>query len=350
MTPIHPDFAELVAAAEVLSPTTYVVLGETHRLDDPAAVAHEARAIAETPSGDLPGWALDEQMSEAHPLVQAIRTTLYSRLYTRSTPAEFSSNPTARRSHCGALSEANSGNGSWEPGWQIAGEIDETGRVPVRKGGVTFWALPAGVRTGAELCPGTPCRVRVPKEFRNLVPGFYSAIGDPDLPEHPVPLLRLYWHLTASAAVPFLRSAATLFNAGAIPFRVKVLSDPATYNRADAGVLFLAREDWGRACEVIRDVYHRVAPELRSPVPMFTKQLALGLGLAEDPSNGQTFGQHRCGLAALALWRAFQSGIRGTQESRLAALLTTFRDVGLDPTCPFLNPGSKDEYQFEFLS
>lgn len=347
MNSIHPDLEELADSAQIVSPTTYVVLGQTYRQDDLAAAPSGTRPVAQPMPEEALDWAPDDALAEATPLVCAVRTAVYGRLYTRTTAAETRGNSTARRVHCMALSAANRGNGSWEPGWMIAGEIDRDGRLPVTKGGITFWTLPAGVRIQGENQPGVSCHVKVPKEFRNLVPGFYCAIGDADLPDEATPAIRLYWHLTAAAAAPFLEAVSTLLNARGIPYRAKVLSDPDNYRRADSGVLYIARDDWDRTSEVAREIYLRLASQLHAPAPMFAKPLAPGLALAEEPANGLTFGQHRCGLAAVALWRAFLSGAGNMREFRLATIVSTFRDAGIDPERPFLNPGSTDRYCFE---
>src|SRR5207249_11140751 len=116
----------------------------------------------------------------------------------------------ARRDLVTALSAANSGRGTWEPGWTI-GRLEEDGHVAVAKDGLTFWVTQDGLRAEeAAIRPGVSCRVRVPKELRNLAPGFYFAIGDgegdyDDRGDDREPLLRYYWNLTSAAAVPFMR-------------------------------------------------------------------------------------------------------------------------------------------------
>src|SRR5262249_40748610 len=152
----------------------------------------------------------------------------------------------ARRDLVAALSAANSGHGTWEPGWAI-NHLEEDGHVAVAKDGLTFWVKRDGVRCeNGMIRPGTSCRVRVPKELRGLAPGFYLATGDgegdnDDRGDDGEPLLRYYWNLTSAAAAPFMRSTTTLLNAAGIPFRVKLLVDPSAYERADAGVLYMRR-------------------------------------------------------------------------------------------------------------
>jgi hypothetical protein len=319
MTAIHPDLVAVGGAAEVVSPGGYVLLGE----------AREVAAAGAAP--------------EAEALLAALAGDLYSRVYVR--PAGGTGAPAdllAERDHVAALSAANSGGGTWEPGW-TAGAVDEDGRVAVTRDGLTFFAPPPEVRArrGA-VRPGAPCRVWVGKERRNLLPGYYLAVGNA-APRDAAPLVRLYWHLTARAAVVYVAEATAALNSRDVPFRTKVLSDPGAYLRADAGVLYLERRHYRRLGDVLRALHLRLGPDLRPPTPLFARPLAPGLGLAEDPRDGMSFGQHRCRLAAQGLWRAFLQGDR-TPEARAATLAATFREAGLNPAAPHLESGSRDRY------
>ena len=57
---------------------------------------------------------------------------LYSRLYVRPTPGTPAAyNALAQRDHISALSAANNGIGTWEPGWRVV-SIEEDGRAGER--------------------------------------------------------------------------------------------------------------------------------------------------------------------------------------------------------------------------
>jgi hypothetical protein len=193
---------------------------------------------------------------------------------------------------------------------------------------------------------GDFCRVRIAKEMRQLMPGFYFAFGNgsqQDTRDTSDPLVRFYWHLTADSAVPYMALATTLLNQAGVPFRTKVLSDPTQYVRADAGVLYLERRYFGPAREIVREIHERMRPGLRPGVPMFTKALADGLGLAEDPNNQMSFGQSRCRIAARTLCACFAQGVSDPEE-RLSLLMKAFEEEGLDPASPHLDKNSTDFY------
>jgi hypothetical protein len=325
MTALHPDFLTVLEAVRVLSPTSYSFRGEP-------------REHTPAPGADPP---------PAEPaFLPLLEGELYAGLYTRPSPTGAPADFLAQRDHIAALSAANSGEGSWEPGWQVTG-LDPDGRFVVRKDEITFWVPADGLRVrNGKPAPGDYCRVRVAKELRSLMPGFYCAIGNGDQHDGrdaPAPLVRFYWHLTARAAVPYMAAVTAVLNRRNVPFRTKVISDPNMYGRADAGVLYLERRYAPRLGTALADVHREVAADLRPEVPLFTRALAPGLGVAEDPGTGLSFGQHRCHLAARAVWAAFARG--DTDPDRQAATCAEIlREAGLDPTRPYLDPGSRDDY------
>jgi hypothetical protein len=327
LSPLHPDLIAVLDLAEVLSPTRYRLRGETRD------VATAGVAPEEVPAA----------------LVTALRDELYRRLYIRA-PDPVSRPPTDGPNRAGflaALSSANAGRGTWEHGWTVH-RLEDDGRVVVVRDGLLFWADPSNLRAvGGWLVPGAPCQARVGKEVRHLVPGFYLALGDADGDFAPGRtadvLVRLYWNLSAEAAAPFLASATGLLNAAGLPFQIKVLRDPAAYLRADAGVVYLRRRDFPQAAYILSCVHISISPGLKVDVPFFTKQLADGLGVAEDPTDGSSFGEHRCRLVAEALWCSFTSGMTD-RGARVELLAETFRRAGLDPRRPYLQPRSTDDY------
>ncbi|MDT5295741.1 MAG: hypothetical protein QOJ76_2621 [Acidobacteriota bacterium] len=336
----HADLRLVLESVEINSPTRYTLLGEPRDFTPPppALDAPPTAADAATP---------DEAMPESPVFMPSLETDLYSRLYVRPQSAPVaSSDLLAQRDFLSALSAANNGVGTWEPGWR-ATSSESDGRVAVSKDQVTFWVAPNGLRTRTgRVRPGDFCRVWVGKEMRQLLPGFYFAFGNGDQQESrdtAEPLLRFYWHLTAVSAVEYMALVTTTFNHARVPFRTKVMSDPSAYVRADAGVLYLERCYFPEARPLIVELHRALAGKLRAGVPLFTKPLAEGLGFAEDPSNGMSFGQSRCRIAARVMWSCFARGMNDREERR-TALAAAFRAEGLDPEAPFLERGSKDFY------
>jgi hypothetical protein len=74
---------------------------------------------------------------------------------------------------------------------------------------------------------------------------------------------------------------------------------------------------------------------------MFTREFARGIGAAQDPGKGASFGMHRCGLVALALLKANANGIFNC-DGKMALIEQCFSDVGIDLNTPYLNSGEFD--------
>ena len=170
---------------------------------------------------------------------------LYRRLYCRPSAHARARAPDSRavRIFVERLSEANGGRGCWEPGWSVKA-IEPDGALVVRRAAqeLTIWASPESFRPATgNMSVGNVGRLRIGNELREMLPGFYMALGDADAAGEGAdgPIARFYWHLTADAAPRWIAALTRRLNDRAIPFRAKVLSDPGSYARADAGVLYI---------------------------------------------------------------------------------------------------------------
>jgi hypothetical protein len=90
-------------------------------------------------------------------------------------------------------------------------------------------------------------------------------------------------------------------------------------------------------------LYDAVMLGLRRTTPMFTRRLAAGLAVAEDPGDGRSFGQHRCQLVAEGIVRAF-AATKMTSDQLTRAIAARFAEEGLAIERPWLSAGSRTEY------
>ena len=232
-----------------------------------------------------------------------------------------------------ALSQANCGRGSWQPGWRVA-EVQHDAVAVVRADGLRLIAPPEDCRVDGALA-----QVRVPKEQAGG--GVLRALGDAAPPAGD--LLRLYWSVAAAGAVTLVARATYALNRAGLPFRLDMRDDPARYARAAAAELLLARADFAAATKLLRPVARALAPHLADTAPAFTKPLARGLAVAEQPADGLGFGEHRCALLAEAVVTARERGLQASAE-RLAVARAGFEDAGISLAAPYLQPGSSDAY------
>lgn len=284
-------------------------------------------------------------------LLFTLQHQLYTSFYCTAGASPSPSIPTIQRMRpetplARKLSEANRGNGLWETGWQVRSISGD--EICVRRGALELRARRAECRLteGERIEVGCQVSVFRGKELLGISPGFYFVLGDRQLTTgKDEPLVRLYWHLTAFGAMPFVQVATRLLNASGLPFHLKVTNDPSHFTRCDAAVLYMHKRDYPASIHLLAQVYGEVAEYLRPDVPAFTKRLAPGLALAEDPAPRDSFGLNRCRLLADGLIRAHEKGAR-SEDARLRVVEERFAEEGVNLETPFLNPGSVDTYAF----
>jgi hypothetical protein len=230
------------------------------------------------------------------------------------------------------LSNANCGVGPVHDQWTVSA-VEDDGRLAVEFDGLMLWVDPQ-----PGVAPGERVPVRFPKEYRNLYPGHYVVIGDADRGVLVDPV-RLYWHVGADGAEALVRSVSARFNRAKLPFRLKLLSEPAGYCRADPAILYIPSDHRAEGAAVVREVYREVGPLLNPVVSTFLLALAPGLGLAEDPRDQSSFGMHRSRLLAALLYDALSLG------DPLAGVAAALEAAGYPLERFHLNPGSAESYQ-----
>ncbi|MDA1017720.1 MAG: T3SS effector HopA1 family protein, partial [Planctomycetota bacterium] len=114
------------------------------------------------------------------------------------------------------------------------------------------------------------------------------------------------------------------------------------YARVDAGVLYVPWRFLSPSSRCVAELSAIVGESLDADVPLFSKQVARGIGMAEDPGQLRSFGQHRSELLAHGLLDAW---LVDAKRDPVDAVSKRFEAAGLDPSCPWLNPGSIDHLQ-----
>jgi lantibiotic modifying enzyme len=139
-----------------------------------------------------------------------------------------------------------------------------------------------------------------------------------------------------------MRNATSLLNEAGIPFRLKVLNDPMSFGRYDASVLYILRTDYEEAFRVLSKVYSKMTTtDLTRGTPALVMQIADGLGVADDPGGGESFGLHRCHLLAESIIRSEELKVRSVGE-KIKILETHLLEAGIDPEKPYLGSGLED--------
>lgn len=240
----------------------------------------------------------------------------------------------------------NSGEGYFDPDWQVLSE-ESDGSLKVNKDGLTLYAerdrhlLPAA--RAATI--GDIIAIRLPKNL--LQSRFYMAVGNAGRNNDTSKLVRVYFNLSPEGAVRVMGSLTQQLNGFSLPFSFKVLYNPPDYKRYDSGVLYFYKSDYDLVRSALQTVYAQHQPYFQQPEPLFTKLLAPGLSLAEEPNNQsserESFGLNRCQIVAQGLLDAWYKGDNSPQ-GRMNSISQRFSMLGIELQRPYLNRNSDDIY------
>lgn len=237
------------------------------------------------------------------------------------------------------LSAATTTKESWSPGWEVVNELN--GKLILRKGKGRVRAVDQSLFQPSQHNAKVGA-VRIASSSESVQPGWHYVRGVHVHETSPQETVRLYFALTRGGAVPWVHTLTKEFNEAGIPFTAKTDGDPEGYRRADAAVLYVARDRWHDLQQPLRAIYRVVQPYLREKRPLFTLPLAPGLALAEEPRNGGSFGASRSSHCAVGLWNA-----RGESDpaTRLKAIVAAFESAGVPPEKPWLATTEDFGYQ-----
>lgn len=333
-----PDYRQqietAIQATVFHSPNAYSWFGKP----SPRLTAHFERALSQK---TVTGWVLS-----------TLEARLYSDFYCQgtATPSVKETNTLAHvnvAEFIDQLSNSNCGTGYLAEGWQVTSLPNS--ELIARRNGLAFRVqkTDCNTATGELLNPNSHVRLRFPKELLGISPGFYMAVSDVEMPDSEgIDVVRFYWNLRPEGAVPLMQELTRELNSVRLPFRFKVLNNQAAFNRCDAAVLYVPKSDYTAIAQIVARIYPKISEKLNERVPAFTKRLAPGLGLAEDPAKKlDSFGAHRCRLLAEGMFRAWQQG-RKSLPDRLKIVEAHFTKNEISLETPFLNPGSADIYEF----
>lgn len=247
------------------------------------------------------------------------------------------------------LHEHNHGVGYYDFGWEVL-RLEPDASLAVIKGGLTMYA------DSNHLYKNTPAPKRgdyisiwLPKN--RLQNGYYIAVSNCGQPEYgnniDNGLSRIYFNITLEGAVPLIDSLTTALNEEEIPFSYYVLCHPAAFGRYDSCILEFEKQDYLTIRKILQTVYSQHQSYFLPEIPLFTKFLAPGLGVAEQPQqnlvNNESFGMNRCQIIANALLESWQQGEKSI-ERKMQIIENSFKEAGIDLQHPYLNSNSADIY------
>lgn len=334
---LHSDIKRVIDAVLFTSETSYFI-GPTYRTLE--TIINTNLSGAGPAPAKVPATTREK-------ILNALLADIYTHFYSAEKNNTAAASSFKKNKFILQLSQANTGNGTWEKGWMLMGEEQGTGKMIVQKNNVRFFVEKEKVRREDESNYNTPCMVRTEKEILDENSGFYYAFGDTDKTQvagYADQTTRFYWNLTPQGAIRFLHLLTTQLNERKIAFRAKVISDPLKYVRTYSGILYMDSSQLEKALTTIEYVYQNTKSFMNPEVPLFVKQIYPGLGFAEDPVNGLSFGISRSKLIAETLYDCFQQGIN-EQERIEDTLFDSFIEAGFSPSHPYAQEAKITYYE-----
>ncbi len=202
------------------------------------------------------------------------------------------------------LIQSNTSRGYFDSDWEIVAEAP-LGELIVVKNGLHIHIDP-NLHLSPEVSRtvGTIVPIYLPPNLAGR--DTYIAIGNAGVPD--AESIEIYFNFTPDAAVEISRALTIDLNQLEISFQFAILHNPALFHRYDAGTLTLSQADYDLVHPVLAKIYQTYQAAFAAPVPLFSKQLAPGLGLVEKSTSFEDFGRHRCQLVATGLVQATLQG------------------------------------------
>jgi hypothetical protein len=221
----------------------------------------------------------------------------------------------------------------WEPGWEVVERTDD-GRWLVVQDDLVL-------TVAHDELGGTRGRVKVrfPAERPRSDPGWITVTGlrGPALPTGP--LASCYLNLRADPAAALFTDLVRYLDTLGLRFTARLLGDPSSYGRPDTAVVTAPRMAVPSVLRMALGLHPRARDGFGDTVPAFTRPMAAGIALADEPPSGHGFGLARCRVIATGLVAA---GADAGPEERLAVVHRTLASEGLHPAALHLEPGHAD--------
>jgi HopA1 effector protein family len=243
----------------------------------------------------------------------------------------------------------NSSLGYHDPNWVVT-KFETDGAIAVTKNSLMIHII-----ASEHLAPqyhnckiGDSVEVIMPKE--RFLDGFYMSIGNrggQQACQKSPSIVRIYFNTTVNGSSLLMNKLTVRLNEMAIPFSFKLPYDSSNYYRYDTGVLYFSERDYLAVHQVLNGIYPLIKQYLEEETPLFTKAIAPGIGLAEEPNfhfeNNDSFGLNRCHIITQALFKAYDDSVVDVEE-KLDLITSEFNYFDVSLAKAFLNKNSLDNY------
>jgi hypothetical protein len=127
-----------------------------------------------------------------------------------------------------------------------------------------------------------------------------------------------------------------------VPWRLTSSAMNVAVPTADATVLYLPLDALDAMRAEVDRLVKDLQPFLAASVPALTLRIARGASLAQNPSDGRSFGEHRCSLLARSVLDDL-GNLDLHHREQVVRAMRVMEDAGVDPRRPYLEvPGVWD--------
>lgn len=285
-------------------------------------------------------------------IIEELTDFIYEHFYCNGSPQEqpesldYYANQQLQQTFITQLNDAIQTEESLSDGWKIS-EIGQNGMLYLSKGNHVRTTFPGEfIRSSFlshEIKKDEMVKLSVRKKYSPNKNGFFHVFGS-TLAEGGVQIVRYYFNITPQGAPILIDNLTRQFNHYKIPFQFKCMNHPHLFNRADAAVLYVNKRYCNYAMEIFNKFYPTLDSHLKDEVPFFSKEIKKGIGFAENPPNGDSFGMSRSRIIAQALFKATKKELPKTEW--LGEVYDLFRQNNLAVEQLYLNPSSHFTYSF----
>lgn len=318
---------KIIDGINILSYATYEVLGSKKFVKNQTPYSNF--------SGDFKSFGSNtviDKSKQRQNLVNAITNTVYTNFYCGvSVENDIQALPskTEREEYMNQLSEANKSEGGIDYNWTIY-NIDPSGNAFVKKNEELRWLQPNGYQYQnphqKQPILHTKVNITKTKESKSIQPVFYHVFSNEMFPQESE-LCRIYWNIKFEGANSLIEQLTSTLNDYKIPFQFKCLNHPELYVRSDSAVLYIDKKHLSILLILLKAVIAQVEDFLVDQIPMFTYKLHKGVGYAEDPGKGMSFGMSRSMVIAESLVDSFVS--KKNEEDATQSVFNALKEKGI---------------------
>jgi HopA1 effector protein family len=287
-------------------------------------------------------------------LFDQLQKIIYNEFYVQ--PCEQLSNeaPTAEeiKANIKALRNANNSKESFDEGWQLQQQQEESDILFAEKGNDIVQLKPGEYLNEYAGRNSTQRKVKLyrPSELAGEHEAFYFAYGNAVTNTDDDFIARFYFNSGFEGNVKLMELFTEFLNPFSVPFIFKCLVHPHFYNRSDTSVLYLNKQFVNFVFEYISSIYADIKPEVRDSLPLFVLQLGMGIGFAEQPpSINESFGTHWSKMIAAGIMKAYEAGVEHTHWLHEVLKHIQQHHGYTDHQLYYKNPNSHYPYSFASL-